>query len=96
MAIANEFERQLKLHDHELTAIGAKMVSAKSAPTNAEFSEFFASWQSDMVALGERVAEGIADFAGLIDIEKVNAYLGADGAMVIDDNTLILPPESEG
>jgi len=95
MGIANEFERQLNLHERELTAIGAKMVSAKSAPTDAELAEFFASWQSHMVALGERIADGIADFAGLIDIEKVNAHLGIDGAMVIDDNTLILPPEDK-
>lgn len=95
MAIANEFEQQLNLHEHELTAIGAKMVSAKSAPTDAEFIKSFELWQSHMFALGERIAEGISDFAGLIDTEKVQAMLGADGAMVIDDNTLILPPEGK-
>jgi len=36
MGIANEFERQLNLHERELTAIGAKMVSAKSASTDAD------------------------------------------------------------
>lgn len=28
-------------------------------------------------------------------IEKVNAVLGKDGAMMIDENTLILPPEDK-
>jgi len=36
MGIANEFERQLNLHERELTAIGAKMVSAKSASTDTD------------------------------------------------------------
>lgn len=36
MDIANEFERQLNLHEHELTAIGAKMASAKGAPTDTD------------------------------------------------------------
>jgi hypothetical protein len=63
---------------------------------NPEFNELFELWRANMAALGERIAEGIADFAGLIDIEKVRAYSGTDGAMAIDDDTLILPPESEG
>lgn len=57
-------------------------------------SAIFASWQSDMQGLSETLEGWIAD-ANIIDTEKVNAYLGTGGAMVIDDNTLILPPESE-
>jgi hypothetical protein len=66
----------------------------KQAPT-VEIANFLDLWKSHMNAVGDAIDEGILR-VNIIDTEKVNAYLGKDGAMIIDDNALVLPPTKAG
>ena len=81
---------QLYTHSFRLKDESGKPI--EGPPTEFEPGHFLKIWQAHMETLHEVIIEGIEDLQ-IIDKEKVNAYLGTDGAMVVDDNTLILPPE---
>lgn len=101
MGIADEVSRQLQSHKSELSAIGERMLlgrfKVESTPgvNNPDAGKMWKTREQVDAELGEIDAIFNRNF-DLIDAEKVNALLGRDGYMVIDENTLILPPESEG